>query len=374
MKSYKQQLAAFAMVFGIIVIGNIVIAAQRPDNGPDREISAADRAKVIDAVFENINRSYVFPETAKQMESHVRGLVKNGEYDSISSGRKLAERLTEDLQSISKDKHLRVRFSYDVLPIRSRNDRPSEDEIAERSRFMKDVNYGFEKVERMAGNIGYVEFRGFFDAESGADTVAAAMNFLANTDSMIIDLRRNGGGSPMMVALISSYLFGKEKVHLNDLYWREGDRTDEFWTMPDRVKGSRYEGKDVYILTSNYTFSGAEEFTYNLKNLKRATVVGETTGGGAHPGGTFRLTDHFSAFISTGRAINPITKTNWEGTGVTPHVPVSKELALDTAYKMALEEQLKTETDENQKRALQNLINKTAQKLAEANKTMAAGK
>lgn len=374
MKSYKQQLAAFAMVFGIIVIGNIVIAAQQRENGPDREISAADRAKVIDAVFENINRSYVFPETAKQMESHVRGLVKNGEYDSISSGRKLAERLTEDLQSISKDKHLRVRFSYDVLPIRSRNDRPSEDEIAERSRFMKDVNYGFEKVERMAGNIGYVEFRGFFDAESGADTVAAAMNFLANTDSMIIDLRRNGGGSPMMVALISSYLFGKEKVHLNDLYWREGDRTDEFWTMPDRVKGSRYEGKDVYILTSNYTFSGAEEFTYNLKNLKRATVVGETTGGGAHPGGTFRLTDHFSAFISTGRAINPITKTNWEGTGVTPHVPVSKELALDTAYKMALEEQLKTETDENQKRALQNLINKTAQKLAEANKTMAAGK
>lgn len=374
MNTFRQQIACAALTLGIIVIGNIVIAAQQPENAPDRNISASDRAKVIDSVFENINRTYVFPEMAKKMEAHVRGLVGKGEYDSVTSGQKLAEKLTEDLQSVSKDGHLRVRFSYETLPVRSRNDQPSEAEIDERKQFMKNVNYGFEKVERMAGNIGYLEFRGFFDHESGADTVAAAMNFLSNTDAMIIDLRRNGGGSPMMVALISSYLFGEEKVHLNDLYWREGDRTDEFWTMPERVKGPRYEGKDIYILTSKYTFSGAEEFTYNLKNLKRATVIGETTGGGAHPGGTVRLTDHFSAFIPTGRAINPITKTNWEGTGVTPHVPVSQEIALDTAYKLALEEQLKTETDENQKRALQRLIDKTAQKLAEADKTVAAGK
>ena len=183
----------------------------------------------------------------------------------------------------------------------------------------------------MPGNIGYIDLRGFADPEAGAETVAAAMNFLANTDALIFDLRQNGGGGPEMVALISSYLFGEKPVHLNSLYWRKGDKTDDFWTKPASAL-KKFPDKDVYILTSNRTFSAAEEFTYNLKNLKRATIIGETTGGGANPGGTFRLTEHFGAFIPTGRAISPITKTNWEGTGVEPDVKVPKEQALKAAY------------------------------------------
>jgi len=365
MRSVHGFTALAALAVGIFVFGNIAIVAQERPNGPDLEIDQATKAQVINAALENINQRYVFPDVAKEMEKHVRGLIAKGEYDKVTSGREFAEKLTNDLQSVSKDKHLRVRFSYEKLPVRQRNDRPSEEEEQERRRFMAQVNYGFETAQRMAGNIGYIEFRGFMGPELGADTVAAAMNFVANTDALIFDLRRNGGGDPEMVALICSYLFGKERVHLNDLYWREGDRTNEFWTMPDRVKGARYLDKDVYILTSNYTFSGAEEFSYNLKNLKRATIVGETTGGGAHPGGSFRLTDHFSAFISTGRAISPITKTNWEGTGVTPHVPVSRDVALETAYKMALEKALEKETNENQKRALKNLIDQQAKVIAE---------
>jgi C-terminal processing protease CtpA/Prc len=190
------------------------------------------------------------------------------------------------------------------------------------------------------------------------------MTFLANTDALIFDLRQNGGGDPEMVALISSYLFGDKPVHLNSLYWRKGDRTEDFYTKPNLVN-KKFGDKDVYVLTSNYTFSGAEEFSYNLKNLKRATIVGETTGGGANPGGMFRLSEHFGAFIPTGRAVSPITKTNWEGTGVEPDVKAPKEQALKIAYLMALNKSAEKTKDEDFKNALKRTIEQTQKELDE---------
>jgi C-terminal processing protease CtpA/Prc len=201
----------------------------------------------------------------------------------------------------------------------------------------------------------------------GAETVAAAMSFVANTDALIFDVRQNGGGSPEMVALISSYLFGDKPVHLNSIYQREGNRTEDFFTKPT-VLGKKYGDKDVYVLTSNRTFSAAEEFTNNLKALKRATIVGETTGGGANPGGMFRLDEHFGIFVPTGRAINPITKTNWEGTGVKPDVEVSKELALKTAHLMALNKVVEKTKEENLKGALKQLIEQTQKEINEMKK------
>ena len=225
------------------------------------------------------------------------------------------------------------------------------------------MNHGFTKVERLPGNIGYIDFRGFMDPDLAADTVAAAMNFVNGTDALIIDMRNNGGGNPAMVAFVCSYLFGPEPVHLNDLYWREGNRTDEFWTRKE-VPGKRYLNKDVYVLTSKRTFSGAEEFTYNLKNLKRATIIGETTGGGAHPGGGFRINEHFGMFVPTGRAISPITKTNWEGTGVTPDIDVPADQALVVARLMALKKSLTTLQNPDIKAGVQDEIQKLEKELA----------
>ena len=356
-----------AALFAAAMVGSALLA-QGPSAGPDLAVDAATRSTVIDSLLKQLDDAYVFPETAKKMETDIRSRQKNGEYDSVTSSRAFAEKLTADLQSVSHDKHLRVRFSPDVIAVRPEHSEPTEAEKANQVRYSNFMNSGFEKVERMPGNVGYIKFNNFFDPEAGADTVAAAMNFVANTDFLIFDLRDNGGGDPAMVKLICSYLFGEKPVHLNDLYWRRGNKTEEFWTIPT-VPGKKYLDKDVYILTSNRTFSGGEEFTYNLKNLKRATVIGETTGGGAHPGGVERLSDHFGVFIPIGRAISPITKTNWEGTGVEPDIKVPKEQALKTAFLLALNKALEKAKDDNLKENLKQVIDRTQKELDEMKKT-----
>ncbi len=336
--------------------------AQQPEAQPDMTIDAATRSIVIDNLVKELNTDYVFAETAKKMETDLRARQAGKEYDSIVGARAFADKLTADLQSVSSDKHLRVRFSAQPIPLRKERREPTEAEKAESRWFNQRVNFGFEKVERLNGNIGYIDLRGFSDHEAGAETVAAAMTLVGNTEALIFDLRQNGGGSPAMVALISSYLFGDKPVHLNSLYWRKGDTTEEFWTKP---VAKRFPNKDIYVLTSNYTFSGAEEFSYNLKNLKRATIIGETTGGGAHPGGMVRLAGHFGAFVPSGRAINPITKTNWEGTGVEPDIKAPKDQALKVAYLMALNKSVGNIKDENVRNGVKGLIEKTQKELDE---------
>lgn len=344
----------------------IYISAQgpAPQNPPDPAVDSATKTQVIDNVLRSLNDEYVFPETAKKMEADIRARQKNNEYDTVATARGFADKLTADLQSVSHDKHLRVRYSDRAIPVRQNQDEPTDAEKAEETRYVKFMNSGFEQVERMRGNIGYIRFNGFVDPEKGADTVQAAMNFVADTDALIFDLRSNGGGDPAMVRLICSYLFGDKPVHLNDLYWRKGNRTEEFWTTPT-VAGKKYLDKDVYVLTSSRTFSGAEEFSYNLKNLKRATIVGETTGGGANPGDFVRLTDHFGAFVPGGRAVNPITKTNWEGTGVEPDVKVPRDQALKTAYLLALNKALANAKDDGLKQAIKEVIAQTQKELDE---------
>jgi len=310
-------------------------------NRPDATLEQAQRTQIIATLTQKMRANYVFPDVAEKMAAAVLAHDKRGAYNADNSAKALCEHLTTDLQEVSHDKHIRLRFSHDSLP----EDIPEVDKakikpsVAERERELamdRQHNFGVEKFEHLPGNIGYLELGGFLNLETSGEALAAAMTLVADSDALIIDLRRNGGGDPATVAFVSSYLFDGEPVHLNDLYYRWSGQTQQYWTHA-WVPGKRYgTDKPVYVLTSGRTFSAAEEFTNNLKTLKRATIVGDTTGGGANPGGRFKLAEHVGVFIPTGRAINPSTKTNWEGTGVTPDVAVPQEQALLTAQIMAM--------------------------------------
>jgi hypothetical protein len=294
-------------------------------------IDAATRLQIVDHISGALNGTYVFLETAREMEAMLRSNLDSGEYDRIEIPFAFAMRLTRDLQAISHDKHLRVRSGP---PLAEREQ--TEFDPAARREALRRQNYRFRTVEVLEGNIGYLRFDNFIDASMAGDTAVAAMNFLANVDALIIDLRYNGGGSPSMIQLISAYFF-EEPQHLNSFYIRSSDSWQHFWTEKE-VKGPKLVDVPIYVLTSNRTFSAAEEFTYNLKNMERATIVGETTGGGAHPVRTFNFDmDSFSisATVPFGRAVNPITGTNWEGTGIEPHIKVAAGDALDTAIEEA---------------------------------------
>jgi C-terminal processing protease CtpA/Prc len=179
----------------------------------------------------------------------------------------------------------------------------------------------------------------FAEADFSRETMTAAMTLVANTDALIVDLRNGLGGEPATVAYVCSYLFD-QRTHLSDLEDR-GKPAEEFWTSPS-VPGPHFGGsKPVFVLTSSKTFSGAEEFAYDLKQLHRATIVGETTGGGANPGEDHRVAEHVTLFIPDSRSVNPYTGTNWDGVGVIPDVRVSAEKARLTAEKMILQQLIK---------------------------------
>jgi len=305
-------------------------------------IDAGARARAVAGAAALLDTFYVFPDVAKRMGDSLRVRLARKEYDKYTNGMTFAMRLNDDLAEIAHDKHLRVNYSARPLPpdearpVGAPPPAPSPEDQAREREFLDRINCGFVKAEQLPGNVGYLKFNGFLNVDRCATTASAAMTFLAGTRALIIDLRENGGGSPGMVAFVSSYLFDR-RTHLNDLWTRRTGKTEEFWTR-DSVPGRRFGGeKPIYVLTSARTFSGAEEFTYNLKNLKRATIIGETTGGGAHPVAGHRIDEHFMIGVPFARAINPITHTNWEGVGVKPDVIVPANDALVTAQKLASE-------------------------------------
>lgn len=300
-------------------------------------IHASMRMRVVDGAAALLDSFYVFPAVAKRMGDSVRARLARGVYDSYGSGPGFAMRLNRDLGEIAHDRHLRIDYSVPALPPHRAQSATlrtiTAEEVSQERREMDKINCGFRKAEELDGNVGYLKFDIFADPEVCGPTAVAALNFVAGTHALIIDLRENHGGRAGMVALIASYLFD-HRTHLNDLWTRRTGATQEFWTE-DSVPGRRFGGeKPVYVLTAARTFSGGEEFAYDLKALKRATIVGETTGGGAHPVRPRRIDDHFMIGVPWGKAINPITHTNWEGVGVEPDVKVSAGDALATAQKL----------------------------------------
>lgn len=315
------------------------LTAQNTMNTP-ASLSGPERKEAVDSFCRLLKDNYIFPDVAAKMNELITSKLVKGDYNSFTDPVKFAQQLTADLQSVSKDKHLRAGFNPQLVKeLRARSNAGDDDLPASFLEQMKMGNFGFNEVKILDGNIGYLDLRGFNDTKYGGETAIAAMNFLSNANAIIFDLRQNGGGSPSMIQLITSYLYGPDPVHLNNFYFRPTNENTQTWTLP-YVPGKRRPDVDVYVLTSNRTFSAAEEFTYNLKNLKRATIIGETTGGGAHPGGTMVATDRYTLWVPRGRAINPVTNTNWEGTGVEPDIKTTASAALQTAQVKALEKMI----------------------------------
>jgi hypothetical protein len=308
------------------------LAQSRTEGPATLDVGRQQKADIIDSASQALNDIYVFPEVAIEIEALLRQNLSRGDYDEIATLGEFTDRLTDDFQAVSSDKHLHIHPMEPRQPAEADPEAQAERERSSRER-MRRSNYAFKKLEILPSNIGYVRFDGFVDAADGGATAVAAMNFVANADAIIFDLRQNGGGSPSMIQLITSYLL-TESTHINSFYIRKDDTIRQFWTQ-SYVEGPRLSDVPVYVLTSDYTFSAAEEFTYNLKNLGRATIVGETTGGGAHPteGVWFRIDDAVFVEMSVpfGRAINPISGTNWEGTGIEPHIQVPADQALTAA-------------------------------------------
>ena len=313
-------------------------------------MDAKMRGDTVERIAEVLEESYVFAEVGSRMAGALRTNLSAGQYADLDRAPALARRLTRDLRDICHDRHLRVVAGH--FPRQSDSDVDESDDWWAKSRW---ENYGFERAERLAGNVGYLKLNEFNSSDDAMKTAAAAMNFLSNCSALIFDLRDNGGGSPEMIAFLSGYLFEKS-VHLNSFYNRKEDEATETWSRTD-VPGLRFGStKPVYVLTSHHTFSAAEEFTYNLKHLKRATIVGETTGGGAHPIFRQRINDVISMTVPYARAINPITKTNWEGTGVLPDVKASARRALAVAHEVALEKLIEGTQDRERRREIERAL------------------
>lgn len=295
-------------------------------------LDSQSREKTIHGVASALTDFYVDPDLAKKMSDAIQLHAKSGDYDKLSYGDEFADKLTSDLRDVSHDRHLRVDFNPFKMPPQHP---PTPEDEARFHQQMEHDNCAFQKVEILPWNIGYIKFNGFMDAGFCGSTVNAAMEFVAHTDALIFDIRENGGGQPAMVTLIASYLFD-QPTHLIDIYNRHEDTTQQNWTI-SYLPGPRLAKIPVFVLTSKGTFSGAEEFAFDLKNQKRATIVGETTGGGAHPVSGHPVGDYFMVAVPFAKSLDPVTKTNWEGTGVEPDIKVATDDALATAERLAQE-------------------------------------
>ncbi|MFD7165387.1 S41 family peptidase [Streptomyces violascens] len=287
-------------------------------------------APVIDETARLLTEHYVFPEIAEQLAGLLQRRLTEGAYD-VDDAEELARLVTTDLQSVNGDRHLRLKHHADPVPPK----RGAATLEAMRRDFDTSLG-GAPRVQLLDGGVAVVELAPMlFPLEWAAEPLSAALTLVSRAQALIVDLRSNRGGDPDTVSFVCSYLLD-ERTHLNTMYWRSGERSEQSWSLP-HVPGARFgSSKPLYVLSSDSTFSAAEELAYDLQQLGRAVVVGEPTRGGAHPCQGWTVHPHLEATVPVGRAINPVSGTNWEGTGVQPDVPCAAADSLDHAHALAL--------------------------------------
>jgi len=312
-------------------------------------LSTENKTAIIETIAAYIGERYVSPDNGKRISSEILRQLSKGRYTEYNNPEKLARVVDADLEEISGDKHLALFFdpqmNKDLREPNYEND-SSDDLMLDEERRR---NFGFRQLAILPGNVGYLDLRIFYDPHHAGDKFVSAMDLLSDCDALIIDLRNNGGGWGQAVALLSTYFFPEsgEQKELSSVYSRPEDKLYQSWTLP-YVPGNRLSNCLLYILVSKSTFSAAEEFCYNLKQLERATLVGETTRGGAHPVDYKPVGKYFVLMLPEMTSIHPLSKTNWEGVGVEPDIKTTPALALQTAHLKALEELAKTTDDEKQ--------------------------
>ncbi|GHJ49414.1 interphotoreceptor retinoid-binding protein [Catellatospora sp. TT07R-123] len=292
--------------------------------------------QVVDRALTLMCAHYVFPERAVLAAANIRERLDAGRYDGLDEAG-LAERLGADLRELCADQHLRLRV---------RRARPANTEADVLSAYREQLradNHRISRVERLDGNVGYIDLRGVTDPAVGGRAVAAAMELVSHTCALLLDLRHNRGGSPDGAVFWSSYFFPDSGTHLNSVESAETGATRQYWSLA-YLPGERYLDRPVYVLTGPDTFSAGEEICYNLKAQGRAVLVGEPTAGGAHPARSLPLSPTLELTVPYARSVNPVTGTNWEAVGVEPDVPVPAGQAYATAYRAALEHVLATAT------------------------------
>lgn len=299
-----------------------LVAAAEP------KLDAAERDRVVEAAASNLKEHYFDRGAAQEMADALISHEKNGDYNAITDGSAFADLLTKQIREVSHDLHLMV--VYSVKPFPPGPPAPPPGAIERYHEALRQNHCTFEKVEILPHNVGYLKLDSFPDPSVCQSTAVAAMARLNSADAIIFDLRDNGGGYPDMVSLVASYLFNRPVA-----WYDPRNNAAEPSLTQSPVPGSRLADKPVYVLTSARTISGAEQFCYNLKMLKRATLVGETTHGSAHIGTFFRLDDHFGMGIPDTKPVNPYGRPDWEGTGVEPDVKIGAADALETAEKLA---------------------------------------
>jgi hypothetical protein len=318
-------------------------------------LDAVSRKTAVEGLARVLRTHYLHPDVAERTARRLQERLARGEYQQDEAD-ELAGALTHDLQAFTGDARTQVRFDPGFRGSLDPDAEPSPQEKASLRRTLARQNFGVSKVEVLPGNVGLIDLRALAPVDLAVGTLTAAMALVAGTQALILDLRQNDGGDPETIAFLCTYFFpAGKRVHLNDLYDRGRNEVRQSWTQ-STVPGPRYTGRPLYLLTSPRTFGGGEELAYDLHAQERARVVGETTGGGANQGGALPVGAGFVAYFATGRAINPVTKTNWDGVGIKPDLLVRAPQALDAAYAQALRAILKSAADTDDRKALERLL------------------
>ncbi|MFH6999252.1 S41 family peptidase [Flavobacterium sp. FlaQc-57] len=316
MKSFFIYILLFIIVFKVDVFAQ-------------KKINEKFKKETVGKIDLLLQENYVFPDQAKLIADHLNKSLKEGKFKKYELLDSFAHALTKEVRVVNKDKHLGIWPAFAPVKEQENSNDDYQMYLKNYTDARKQAN-GFKEVKIINGNIGYLNIN-FFLAET-TKTIDAYMYLLVNTDAVIVDLQDNGGGNPNTVNYLCSY-FLESNLLINTLYFRQGNRKNEVITH--EVNGKKMIDIPLFIITGSKTFSGAEEFSYNMQSQKRATLVGEVTGGAANPGDVFKINSDLEIFIPTGTGTNSITKTNWEGTGVIPEIKTSGENAYSKAVELA---------------------------------------